>query len=141
MHVLVHASRECGGMKSLTRGFVLSAIAAGALVAIALDHVAAGDQAAPAPAPSPQVVVIKDFSFSPSSLTIPAGTTVTWRNQDSAAHTVTSTTPAFDSGNLDSGGHFSFTFVKAGTYQYVCSYHSNMTGQIVIVAPAPAPSS
>jgi plastocyanin len=127
-------------MKIWTRGFVLSALAAGALVAIVINHAAAGDQAAPAPAPSPYVVVIKNFQFTPSSVTIPVGATVTWRNEDGPAHTATSTSPGFDSGNLDDGAHFSFTFLKAGTYQYVCSYHPNMTGQIVVEAPSPAPS-
>ncbi len=125
-------------MKTLTRGLLLSALAAGALVALVHGNSAAGDQ--PAPAPSPIVVMIKNFAFSPSSLTIPVGATVTWKNDDVAAHTATSTSPAFDSGNLDNGQHFSFTFLKAGTYQYVCSYHPNMTGQIVVVAPSPAPT-
>ncbi len=129
-------------MKTFTRGFLLSAIAAGALTAFIVNH-AAADQtpSSPAPAATPTVIIIKNFAFSPSSVTIPVGATVIWRNQDSAAHTVTSTSQGFDSGNLDSGAHFTFTFLKAGTYDYVCSYHPNMAGQIVVQAPpSPSPS-
>jgi plastocyanin len=130
-------------MRTPTRGFVASAVAAGALAALVIGRAAAGDGTAQAPAPvsSPYVIVIKNFTFSPSSVTIPVGATVTWKNDDGPAHTVTSTSPAFDSGNLDNGQHFTFTFLKAGTYDYVCSYHPNMTGQIVVQAQAsPAPS-
>jgi plastocyanin len=119
--------------------FFASAVIAGVLLALAIQKTATGDQA-PAPAPSPYVVMIKDFAFSPGSLTIPVGATVIWRNNDGAAHTATSTSPGFDSGNLDNGAHFSFTFLKPGTYAYVCSYHPNMTGQITVVAPSPAPT-
>ena len=48
------------------------------------------------------------------------------------AHTVTSSNGAFDSGNLDQGAKYSFTFTQEGTYDYVCKYHSNMKGQIIV---------
>jgi len=129
-------------MRTRARGFVASAIAAGALYAVVIGHAAAdGTTQAPAPASSPYVIVIKSFAFTPSSITIPVGATVIWRNDDGPAHTATSTSPGFDSGNLDNGQHFTFTFLKAGTYEYVCSYHPNMTGQIVVQAQAsPAPT-
>ena len=55
-----------------------------------------------------------------------------WTNKDSMAHTVTASNGAFDSGNLDQGAKFSFTFTQEGTYDYVCTYHANMKGQIVV---------
>jgi amicyanin len=83
-------------------------------------------------------VAIADFAFSPPMLTVTAGDTVTWTNEDAVAHTATSTAGAFDSGDLAQGASFSFTFTTPGTYTYLCTPHPDMTGQIVVVAAAPA---
>lgn len=78
-------------------------------------------------------VLIRNFVFSPRTLTIKAGDSVKWTNQDSAKHTITS-----DSGNeLDSslfgkGESFTHTFDKAGTYTYHCTPHPNMKGTIIV---------
>lgn len=77
-------------------------------------------------------VDIANFAFSPATLTVKVGTTVTWTNQDSAAHTVTSDTGLFDSGNMPQGKSFSYTFTTAGTYAYHCTYHAMMKGSIVV---------
>lgn len=77
-------------------------------------------------------VVIDNFAFSPSSLTVKAGTTVTWRNSDDIPHTVASIKRAFKSKALDTSDSFSFTFNESGTYAYFCSLHPHMTGQIVV---------
>ena len=90
--------------------------------------------AAVAPATG-DAVTIQNFAFAPQTLTVKAGTKVTWTNNDSAPHTVTSTdgpstsastTRLFDSGQLASGDSFSFTFTKAGTYYYECTIHASM---------------
>ncbi len=84
-------------------------------------------------------VEIGDGFFSPASLSVAVGDTVTWTNVDDSPHTVTSA--AFDSGNLDAGQSFSFTFTEAGTFDYVCNYHDEMTASITVaevVAAAPA---
>jgi len=77
-------------------------------------------------------VSIKNFAFSPDTLNISVGTTVTWTNNDSTTHTVTADDGSFDSGNLDSGKSFTFTFKKAGTFTYHCSIHPNMKATIVV---------
>jgi plastocyanin len=77
-------------------------------------------------------VEIKNFAFTPPSLTVPVGTTVTWTNNDTAAHTVTAAGGAFDSGNLSPGQSFSFTFDQAGSFAYACNYHPNMQGTVVV---------
>ena len=77
-------------------------------------------------------VKIDNFSFSPSELTVAAGTTVTWTNQDDVPHTVVGTGGAFKSKALDTDDKFSFTFDKAGTYAYFCGVHPMMTGKIVV---------
>lgn len=76
-------------------------------------------------------VSIASFAFSPQSLTVTAGTKVTWTNKDSTTHTVTADGGAFNH-MLSPGDTFSFTFTKAGTYQYHCSIHPTMTATIVV---------
>ena len=85
-------------------------------------------------------VAIADFAFSPATLTITAGDTVTWTNEDAVAHTATGTNAGFDSGDLEQGESFSLTFTTPGTYDYLCTPHPSMTGQIVAQAAAAAPS-
>ncbi len=77
-------------------------------------------------------VTIKDFAFTPATLTVPAGTTVTWTNDDAVPHTATASDGSFDSGNLNPGQSYSFTFSTPGSYPYVCQYHAGMTGTIVV---------
>ncbi|RME88605.1 MAG: hypothetical protein D6770_06610, partial [Anaerolineae bacterium] len=77
-------------------------------------------------------VTIQNFAFSPSSLEIKVGTTVTWTNMDSAPHTVTADDGSFDSGTLRNGDSFSFTFNEAGTFAYHCSIHPYMTASITV---------
>ena len=55
-----------------------------------------------------------------------------WTNEDSMAHTVTASNGAFDSGNMNQGASYSFTFTQEGTYSYICQYHANMKGQIIV---------
>ena len=78
-------------------------------------------------------VEIRDFTFAPDTLTVPSGTTVTWVNRDSAPHTATSTTDAFDSGRLEQGQTYSYTFDEAGTFEYSCTVHPSMPRGKVIV--------
>lgn len=85
-------------------------------------------------------VQIADMAFQPGNLTVTVGDTVTWTNADSRPHTVTADGGAFDSGNVDEGGSFSFTFTEPGTYSYHCGYHSEMRATIVVVAAAQAPA-
>ncbi|WP_179371147.1 plastocyanin/azurin family copper-binding protein [Nitrosopumilus ureiphilus] len=72
--------------------------------------------------------------YLPYEVSVSVGQTVTWSNDDSAAHTVTSGTPdaglsgMFDSGLFMSGSTFPFTFDEAGTYDYFCMVHPWMTG-------------
>ncbi len=77
-------------------------------------------------------VVIKDFMFVPTTLTVKAGTTVTWANQDEEPHTVYSDTGLFRSSAIDTGEAFSFRFDTPGTYHFVCTIHPRMVGTIVV---------
>lgn len=79
-------------------------------------------------------VVIENFAFSPSSITVKKGTTVSWTNKDSATHTVTEndgqTGP--NSGDLATGKSYSFTYNTVGTFKYHCSIHPNMVGTVTV---------
>lgn len=75
---------------------------------------------------------ISDFKFQPQTIDIPLGTKVTWTNKDSAPHTVTADNKTFDSGTLQKGQSFTFTFDKVGTFTYYCALHPSMKGTIVV---------
>jgi plastocyanin len=78
-------------------------------------------------------VTIEGFAFEPQETRIAAGTTVTWLNaEDGAPHTATSDDGVWDSGTLQPGEEYSFTFDEPGTYPYFCAIHPSMTGTIVV---------
>ena len=77
-------------------------------------------------------VKIDNFSFTPATLTVKAGTQITWTNGDDIPHTVVSDEQAFKSKVLDTDEKFSFTPSKAGTYSYFCSIHPKMRGKLVV---------
>ena len=77
-------------------------------------------------------VAIDNFTFTPATLTVLAGTTVTWVNHDDVPHTVTANDKAFTSAALDTDDRFSHTFTAPGTYSYFCTVHPHMTGQIIV---------
>jgi plastocyanin len=84
-------------------------------------------------ASSTKKVMIKDFNYSPKKVTISRGTKVTWTDKDSANHTVTFRGKgARSTGNIDEGQSRSLTFKKAGTFKYICEYHPNMHGTVVV---------
>jgi plastocyanin len=101
----------------------------------------AAPTAAPLSAPIPDAqraqVAIRNFAFQPAELEVEVGTTVEWVNEDPVPHTVTSGTPGsptgvFDSGALNQGDSFSFTFRQPGTYEYFCRLHPSMRGRILV---------
>lgn len=77
-------------------------------------------------------VMMKGSKFDPGDLTVTVGTTVTWSNTDSVAHTVTATDGAFSSGNLDPGTNFGYTFNATGTFDYACTIHLAMKGKVTV---------
>jgi len=77
-------------------------------------------------------VTIANFSFGPSTVEVPVGTTVTWTNTDSTNHTVTADDGSFDSKAISSSQTFTQTFSTAGTFKYHCSIHPTMTGTVTV---------
>jgi plastocyanin len=100
------------------------------------DHqmnMAATDKTASAPVAT-NSVTIANFAFSPANITVKKGTTVTWVNNDATAHTVTEndgqTGP--NSGTMAKGARYTFTYDTIGTFQYHCTFHSEMVGTVTV---------
>jgi plastocyanin len=106
---------------------VLGAALLGAALAAAglAPVVAAGDMGA-------MTVKIDNFAFAPEQLTVKAGTTVTWVNDDDIPHTVVASDKAFRSKALDTDDKFSFTFMTPGSYEYFCSLHPHMKAMVTV---------
>lgn len=94
----------------------------------------------PTPTPPPPSMVVVtittdssgSFAFSPQTLNIKVGTTVTWKNNTVAPHTVTSDTGAFGSQTISPGGTYSFKFTQAGTFTYHCMIHPYMMASVIV---------
>ncbi|MFI9503469.1 cupredoxin family copper-binding protein [Nocardia sp. NPDC052566] len=85
----------------------------------------------PAPA-GPNAVSIDNFAFAPPALTVRAGATVTWTNRDEEPHNVVAKDGGFRSPTMGSGATFTFTFTKAGSYEYICAIHPFMHATVVV---------
>jgi len=120
-------------MKGLQAAIAAIVIIAVAAVAVVLYR-GYGPSPGQGPAPGEDQVNLQNYAFNPSSITVSVGTTVTWTNFDSVAHTVTSTggPVSFDSGSLSQEQTWQFTFTKAGTCTYRCTPHSYMTGTVIV---------
>jgi len=97
------------------------------------------ESTSPPPPPSnPNAVSIVSNIFNPANRSVQAGTTITWTNNDTVPHTVTSGTPQnptpniFDSGSIPPRGTFQHTFSQAGSFAYYCTLHPTMTAQITV---------
>lgn len=85
-------------------------------------------------------VGIKNFMFTPMTVTIPAGTTVTWINLDDIPHTVVEKGKAWRSPALDTNDKFSHTFDTPGTYEYFCGLHPQMVAKVIVTAAGAKPA-
>ena len=113
------------------KSFPLALLAA-AILAVAIP--AAGQDVA---AESPIVTIsIENFTFSPETVTVAPGTTVTWVNHDDIPHVVVDTGKGFRSKALDTDDSYSFTFASPGSFEYFCALHPHMTGMVVVAQGA-----
>lgn len=85
------------------------------------------------PAAGDNEIVISGFAFS-DDITVAVGTTIVVRNDDSAGHTWTADDGSFDSGIIDGGGTFEYTFTEAGTFPFHCNVHPSMKGTVTVTA-------
>lgn len=113
-------------------------------MAVAAEHAASAQaphqmhgmvmpMSAPTGAPvNANAVAIQNFAFGPNAITVAAGTTVTWTNQDNEPHSVVMVDQSFRSPPMDTGGHFAHTFAAPGQYRYFCGFHPQMTGVVIV---------
>src|ERR1700680_4250025 len=111
--------------------FVLMAIGIAALAMMGGGSRSSVAKAGQRPASNAEVK-IDNFSFGPATVTVAAGTTVTWTNRDDIPHTVVSDDKVFKSKVMDTDEKFSYTFARPGTYPYFCSVHPKMTGKVIV---------
>jgi plastocyanin len=125
----------------MDRPITLMFLLAMAFAAVTLVEPALGQGGSDAPltaaspyegSPMSRGVTIDNFSFSPTPITVPVGTTLTWTNHDDVPHTVVSDDQQFKSKALDTDEKFSHTFDKPGTYSYFCSIHPKMVAKVVV---------
>jgi plastocyanin len=103
-------------MKLLARALCLSLIAAASVSAADAAH----------------TIVVKSFMFTPMTMTVKAGTKITWTNQDEEPHTISSDEGVFRSPAIDTDESYSYQFDKPGTYHYTCTIHPRMVGTITV---------
>ena len=95
---------------------------------------AAGNMANASAAVATEAVHIKNLAFSPATITVKAGSTVVWTNDDAIQHDVTFDGGSIASSVLNHSDTFSHTFPTAGTYHYICSIHPFMHGTVIVTA-------
>jgi plastocyanin len=111
---------------------LLGAAGVAVLLAAALPELTAAGEAVVAAAASPATVKIDNFAFAPATLTVTAGTTVTWKNEDDSPHRIGDKDGTFRSAALDTDDTFSHTFAAPGEYPYICTIHPYMVGKIIV---------
>ena len=84
-------------------------------------------------APPENPISMKGSVYSIPSITLAAGSKITWINDDNMVHTVTANDGSFNSGDINPGGQFIYTFNTVGTFNYHCVHHTGMTGVVTIV--------
>jgi plastocyanin len=108
-----------------TRSLAAGSVAIAAMLLIGGGSAVAADQS----------VAIADFLFTPSTVTVTVGDTVTWTNSGAIVHTATATGGSWDTGDIAPGASAAITFSTAGTFAYICTPHPTMTGTVVVQAP------
>ena len=111
---------------------LLGAVGVTALLAAAAPELTAAGEAVVAAAASPATVQIDNFAFTPATLTVTAGTTVTWKNEDDSPHRIGDKNGTFKSAALDTDDSFPHTFATPGEYPYICTIHPYMVGKIIV---------
>ena len=117
----------------MKKNYCISTFATRTALAIALFTAPLVANAASPEVPANSVeITVDNFSFTPATITVKAGTPITWQNRDDIPHTVVSNDNLFKSKALDTDDKFSFTPTKPGTYSYFCSLHPKMTAKVVV---------
>ena len=132
MLLLAACGDDSGSGSSAASTAAPVAAAGGGGYAIPSDATATSAASSGGGATAADTVVAKSIAYNPDKITVKVGDTVTFKNDDSFAHTFTADNGEFDSNNVDGGGSFQFTTDKAGTIAFHCKIHSNMHGTITV---------
>ena len=132
------AARQRPLLVRIARSLLFPALAAVVVGAVALSLAkstvnASGGGASVTLSAKSGVVAIKNYAFKPVSLTVKAGTRITWTNHDATAHTATADQGSLDTGTINPGQSKTIDFNKPGTYTYHCAFHAFMTGTIKVL--------
>lgn len=134
-------------MKKVVTGIIIVAVAAGLIYYFAFRNNGSSSQTdsmsdeqtqtttgADTTPQATNSVKIENMAFTPVSITVKKGTTVTWTNNDTVSHTVTETDGENgpDSKSLAKGDSYTFTFNEVGSFKYKCSIHPSMTGRVTV---------
>jgi plastocyanin len=117
---------------------LIGAVGMTSLLAVALPELSAAGVAVVQAAANTTTVQIDNFTFAPGTLTVTAGTTVTWKNEDDSPHRIGDKNGTFKSAALDTDDTFSHTFSAPGEYPYICTIHPYMIGKIIVKPARPA---
>jgi len=128
--------------KTIIIGIVVVVIIVGAFMwmkkdnssTMQMQHSQSSSQTSPATQKTvgKNAVAIQNFAYSPATITVKVGESISWTNQDSAGHSATADDSSFDTGVLPQGQSKSLRFAKAGTYTYHCSVHPSMKGTVIV---------
>ncbi len=88
--------------------------------------------AKPKPSPQTHTIIISSFAFQPETLTVNAGDTVIWKNQDLVPHTATAEGKGFDSKSIAANASWKFIARRAGSYPYLCTFHPTMKARLIV---------
>ena len=111
------------------------------IAAFALLLVGMASPAIASPAAAARAVTIQNFAFSPPTITVSVGDTITWTNQDPTQHSAKANGGSFDTGALSQGSAKTISFTVAGTFTYACAFHpSTMSGTVSVAAATPPPT-
>ena len=125
MRILITRFRAAAARFAINRSVIVPMLIGPIIGAIlAAASVAAQD--------ATNVVTIDNFTFTPPELTVAVGTTVKWVNHDDIPHLVVNKDKAFRSKALDTDDSFSYTFARAGTFDYFCALHPHMVGKVIV---------
>jgi amicyanin len=122
-------------LQAKERKMMMRSVIAGAIFGAIVGSGLAGGVLVARAQTSSSALAIHNFTFTPQTLTVKAGTTVTWTNKDDTPHGIASADNAFKKSQaLDTDDSYSFTFATPGTYAYFCYVHPFMKGTIVVEA-------
>jgi len=119
------------GYAAWRRRALFAALAVSAMTIVGNRASLAEDAIHPVAA-EPLTIKIDNFTFTPPEVTVSAGTSITWVNNDDIPHTVAATNKEFKSKPLDTEEKFSFVFSAPGSYDYFCSLHPHMKARVIV---------